>query len=405
MIGSCAFEYAGISELTIPESITNIGRWAFYACQSLEVFNFNAINCTSDGYVHDNLVSIIFDECTSLHTLNIGTEVQTIPLGAFWHTNLTGSLVIPNSVTSIEGQAFQECSGLTSISISQSVTHIGRYAFAACTALANVTIGWSTPLSVSASVFSNVDVASVTLRVPAGTKALYEAADVWKDFGTIKEMTVTVEAPDPVTQDGKGSIELSLSIPSNATLIGSFEIKFPESMILDEELTALVPELAGNFTLSFTFIGNNTWLIEIKANGLKSSTAVEYRKIMDIAYKANESVSKGEYEATITNLDFTLDDDTSIKEDELPVIITVPNNIITSINSAHTFTFNVSVVNDMLRIESSEKELITIYSVMGTKLYSAMKESGRIEIPISLLSGSVFIVKGSASGSLKVINK
>lgn len=39
------------------------------------------------------------------------------------------SVTIPNSVTSIEGGAFYDCSGLTNVTIPNSVTSIGGYAF------------------------------------------------------------------------------------------------------------------------------------------------------------------------------------------------------------------------------------------------------------------------------------
>jgi len=51
----------------------------------------------------------------------------------------------------------------------------------------------------------------------------------------------------------------------------------------------------------------------------------------------------------------------------------------------------------------ADKELIAIYSSKGTLLYSTMKNSGSIEIPVSLLpTGSVFIIKGNVNGTVKI---
>lgn len=49
-------------------------------------------------------------------------------------------MVIPNSVTSISGEAFSGCIGLTSVNIPNSVTSIGNNAFAGCSGLLSLTI-------------------------------------------------------------------------------------------------------------------------------------------------------------------------------------------------------------------------------------------------------------------------
>jgi len=217
------------------------------------------------------------------------------------------------------------------------------------------------------------------------------------------QQSVVPEETQPIGEDGKGTIGLSLSIPSGATLIGSFEIRFPEGMTLDEQLTVLSLELSVNFYLSFSYKGNNTWLIEIKSNVSRSYTVSEYKKIMDIAYKVNDGVQKGTYKAEIMNLDFLLDNNTPIKEDLLTVTINVEQDVkITSIPDIHNKSFSVYFINNTFRIESSEKELITIYSVTGVPLYSTMKDAGLIEIPVASIPGSVFIIKGSISGAIKI---
>ena len=84
-----------------------------------------------------------------------GTAVSITAPGNMWdgywgtHTKPTGSLVIPSSVThngttlpvtSIEGYAFCQCSGLTSVTIPSSVTSIGNYAFEMCSGLTYIVI-------------------------------------------------------------------------------------------------------------------------------------------------------------------------------------------------------------------------------------------------------------------------
>jgi hypothetical protein len=53
--------------------------------------------------------------------------------------------------------------------------------------LTDVTVELVKPLSIGGNTFYGVPLSSCTLHVPAGTKALYRAAAVWKEFGNISE--------------------------------------------------------------------------------------------------------------------------------------------------------------------------------------------------------------------------
>jgi len=73
------------------------------------------------------------------------------------------------------------------------VTSIESHAFWYCRSLTSVTVDWDTPLEIDGYVFSGSD---ATLYVPKGTKALYEAANLWKDFGNIVEIDETITIGD-----------------------------------------------------------------------------------------------------------------------------------------------------------------------------------------------------------------
>ena len=64
-----------------------------------------------------------------------GKPVSTILERAFFDCSSLASIVIPNSVTSIEREAFYTCTSLTSVTIPDSVTEIGKFAFQGCDSL------------------------------------------------------------------------------------------------------------------------------------------------------------------------------------------------------------------------------------------------------------------------------
>ena len=70
--------------------------------------------------------------------VEIGSAVTSIGKDVFGRTSLT-SVTIPDSVTSIGGYAFYDCSGLTSVTIPDSVTSIGGRAFEGCSGLTSIT--------------------------------------------------------------------------------------------------------------------------------------------------------------------------------------------------------------------------------------------------------------------------
>ena len=127
-----SFAPAGLTEYTIPNSVTEIGKWSLYNCSSL-----------TSVTIPDSVITIedgAFCECSNLTSVTIPDSVITIKEHAFDECSSLTTVEIGNSVTTIGNYAFNECSGLTTVEIPDSVTTIGEYAFALCNSLTSVTI-------------------------------------------------------------------------------------------------------------------------------------------------------------------------------------------------------------------------------------------------------------------------
>ena len=83
-----------------------------------------------------------FSGCHSLTTLSLGENIKTIGSYAFYDcTQITGSVTIPQSVTSIGNEAFRWCSGIDSLTINNAATSIGEWAFASCFGIKTLSLG------------------------------------------------------------------------------------------------------------------------------------------------------------------------------------------------------------------------------------------------------------------------
>ncbi|EKT4550056.1 leucine-rich repeat domain-containing protein [Flavobacterium psychrophilum] len=199
-IGVGAFNGSRLTSVTIPNSVTAIGKSAFYNCTRLISISIpNSVTHIEDGTFSyctglisitipnsvDGIGNAAFSYCTGLRSITIPNSVTSIGNGTFSHCSSLTSVIIPNSVTSIGYAAFSYCSRLASVIIPNSVTSIREYAFRDCTSLASINCHIISPLVINANTFSNVTQSNCALNVPAGTQAAYQAAAVWKDFSPI----------------------------------------------------------------------------------------------------------------------------------------------------------------------------------------------------------------------------
>lgn len=155
------YTFANCDELrsiTIPDNVTRIGHLSFYDCVELhDVVLPEGLKTIGDGafmsagffpgYLNINLPNTLTElgnaafMATWIHSITIPTSLDTIPLQAFAMCMKLQHVTIPNTVKCIDGLAFYANNSLKSINIPNSVKHIGYGAFMWCDVLDEVTIG------------------------------------------------------------------------------------------------------------------------------------------------------------------------------------------------------------------------------------------------------------------------
>ncbi len=177
-IGNDAFaQCTSLNSITIPDSVTSIGRSAFWSCglstitipnsvTSIEYGAFENCISLSNITIPDGLTSIVsntFQNCASLTSAIIPDSVTSIENNAFFGCRSLSNITVPNSVTSIGNNAFNYCTSLTNITIHNGVTSLGDFAFSQCFSLTRITIPDSVTSIGVAAFFRNTSLARITI--------------------------------------------------------------------------------------------------------------------------------------------------------------------------------------------------------------------------------------------------
>ena len=382
------YEMRNLKSVTIGNSVTRIGKEAFYYyCSSLkkvivpDIKNWCSIKF--DGYYANPLY-----EASHLYS-DENTEIT--------------KLVIPDGVTSIGDYAFSCCWGLTSVTIPNSVTSIGSRAFENCQRLTSIRSLAKIPFRIEDRSTFNCISHKCVLTVPAGTRGEYIAKG-WTTSvfggGIIEETPDEVIELEPIKEEkvvDMGSLDgdalqnnvvddvyynledgaydnsdksIAIVQPTDMELISD---KTPGSNDISSKFNGLVIKVgtgSGSITVTVKTSGNAALAIQINENNPIIVQKLEMGDVT-VSYEVTEDTYVYLYSMTNNN---------------------IPNSLSVTAAEDVVKIYNISVTPGATGIsavgQSDETQTDTWCDLSGRKLQTAPTKGG-----IYIHNGKKFVVR------------
>ena len=368
-------------EVVIPKTIGGYevkwigGEWedkAFQGCTGI-----------TSIVIPDSVISIdgsAFSGCTSLAEIDIPDSVTSIGGYAFSGCTSLAKVKLSNNLTKIEAATFSGCTSLAEITIPDSVISIDRSAFSGCTSLANITVSPDNKNYVSVdSVLFSKDM--TLLAYPVGNeRSIYTVPDSvteigWSAFSGCTSLT-EITIPDSVTAIGGSAFEGCTSLA---------EVKLSNNLTIIEERTFYdctslaeidIPDSVTSIDRS-AFKGC-TSLAEI----VIPDSVTEIRSNWDLgAFSGCTSLSKVDLPKNLTTIEsYTFSDCTSLTE------ITIPDSVTRIDGSAFSGCTSLAEIDIPDSVTS-----------IGDSAFSGCTSLAEIVIPDSVTSIGVFAFSGCTS--------
>ena len=185
-IADQAFCGASMLEFSVPEGVTRLESQAFSRCEKMQRISLpESVNFIGNS---------AFFTCYKLEDIVIPESVTEIKDFAFSSCTSLTEIAVPNKVKRLEGGIFKNCSQLKKVTLGYRLENVNYSAFEKCSSLSALYANSPVPPSVNKK-FTDIDLETCVLYVPAAYIDAYREAEVWKEFAHIE---VNPNAPEPI---------------------------------------------------------------------------------------------------------------------------------------------------------------------------------------------------------------
>lgn len=201
-----------LNSITIPESVTTIGSYVFSGCSDLKT-----AGPIDGGYDYEfgwktAIPASAFNGCDGLTSISIPDSITEIGMDAFVGCSSLNSIMIPDKVTEIGTNAFNSCSSLISIVLPESMTKIQWAEFCYCSNLRSITIP-DTITEIEDYAFYGCE--NLKDVYYAGSKTQWSAISIGTNNDPLTEATIHFNSKMPLEQ----GLHIYTDVPSRIVTI------------------------------------------------------------------------------------------------------------------------------------------------------------------------------------------
>lgn len=237
-IGTYAFQKTSLTSVNIPDNV-----------ETIEVYAFSNARQLQELHLPDSLTSLgryAFEECRSLRTVKIPTKLKEIPWYAFEYCSSLQSVELHDSITGIGDYAFRNCD-LREITLPKSTTWVGGYAFNGNSNLSKVTLNEGL-IDIWAYAFQNT--AIDTLNCPSTLRNIYSNA--FRDCTNLRQINLN----EGLTRIESGALAnnkaAEIVLPSSLEYCAGGAFYDCDSLITIEARSVMPPNTGGGCPLTGT---------------------------------------------------------------------------------------------------------------------------------------------------------
>lgn len=232
-------------------------------------------------------------------------NITSIDQNAFSDCTGLSSITIPTSVTSISHNAFYGCTSLTTFTLHENISWLGEQIWSGCTNLLSIKSLRMEPLDLSqfcgSSTFNGLSKNKCKLYVPVGSKQKYAESLGWEDFVNIIESSDLGDTSIKlnITHAESGSFEFALAKgdifkttikPAEGWQINSVTLNGKDvTNNIDENNQYITPALTENSTLNVSFENTVNSVFQIRDSNLKAYSSND--KLIIMNPEIGESIS------------------------------------------------------------------------------------------------------------------